>query len=87
MQKREQDTKSILQAVETLNDAGRQKVREYIADLQSVQRYKMGGAQSKSRPQFEVIEGGRSGERPARDKAPRQQDPGREGKTSTVTRF
>ena len=38
-----------------------------------------GGAQSKSRPQFEVIEGGRSGERPARDKAPRQQDPGREG--------
>lgn len=40
-----------------------------------------GGAQSKSRPQFEVIEGGRSGERHARDKAPRQQDPGREGKT------
>lgn len=80
MQKREQDTKSILQAVETLNDAGRQELIKYLYVLSFQDQYKAGG-QSKSRPQFEVIEGGRSGERPARDKAPRQQDPGREGKT------
>ena len=80
MQKREQDTKSILQAVETLNDAGRQELIKYLYVLSFQDQYKAGG-KSKSRPQFEVIEGGRSGERPARDKAPRQQDPGREGKT------
>ena len=60
MQKREQDTKSILQAVETLNDAGRQELIKYLYVLSFQDQYKAGG-QSKSRPQFEVIEGGRSG--------------------------
>lgn len=45
MQKREQDTKSILQAVETLNDAGRQELIKYLYVLSFQDQYKAGGAE------------------------------------------
>ena len=43
MQKREQDTKSILQALEMLNDAGRQEVIKYLYVLSFQEQYKAGG--------------------------------------------
>ena len=48
MQKREQDTKRILQAVETLNDAGRQELIKYLYVLSFQDQYKAGGGRARA---------------------------------------